>query len=253
VLAKRAYDAALGDRVVRRAARVIAVSAAERKQFGTLAIPPQRIRTLPNPVNLDEFDPPPQPGAFRRRIGWTSGRLVLFLGQLSPRKRVDVLVRAFARLDLGQESRLVIAGNDMGAAGRIRRVARETGVLDRTIFAGLLRAGERCEALADADVVVYPSQDEVFGLVPLEALLCHTPVVVADDSGCGEVVRNVGGGQLTPVGDPEILSRAIRAVLDDIQRWRAAAIDAAGRIGHLYGGDVVSASLEAVYSELVAA
>ena len=49
----------------------------------------------------------------------------------------------------------------MGAAQRARRLARELGVEGRTVFTGLLRGGERLEALADADVLVYPSQDEI--------------------------------------------------------------------------------------------
>ena len=88
------------------------------------------------------------------------------------------------------------------------------GVGERTTFVGLLTGRARLEALTDADVVVYPSADEVFGLVPLEALLCGTPVVVADDSGCGEVVGQLDGAQVVAVGDPQALAAAIEAVLE---------------------------------------
>jgi len=53
-------------------------------------------------------------------------------------------------------------------------------------------------ALADADIVVYPSRDEAFGLVPLEALQAGTPVVVCNDSGCGEIISGIDGGLLVP-------------------------------------------------------
>src|SRR4029077_13908237 len=131
-------------------------------------------------------------------------------------------------------ARLVIAGNDMGAAGEARRAARALGVAEQTIFTGLLSGRERLEALTDADVVVYPSQDEVFGLVPLEALLTGTPVIVADDSGCGEIVGRCGGSQVIPVGDVDHLARAIDRVIEDPAAWRAAAEAAIPRIRREY-------------------
>ncbi len=105
-----------------------------------------------------------------------------FLGKITPRKRVDHLIRAFARLRTPGAT-LVVAGNDMGAASTARAAAREAGVGDRTHFVGLLEGAGRLELLADADVVVYPSEHEIFGLVPLEALLVGTPVVVVERLG----------------------------------------------------------------------
>ena len=147
----------------------------------------------------------------------------------------------------------MIAGNDMGAGADTRSLVRSLGLEARTVFTGLLRGQERLDALADADVVVYPSQDEVFGLVPLEALLSGTPVIVADDSGCGEIVRQTGGGQVVPLGDVDALARAIATMLDAPAEWRAATGPAAGRIRAAFGEDVVCAGIEQLYSEMVAA
>jgi len=116
-----------------------------------------------------------------------------------------------------------------------------------------LRGQERLDALADADVVVYPSQDEVFGLVPLEALLAGTPVIVAGDSGCGEIVRQTGGGQVVPPGNVDALARAIATMLDAPAEWRAATGPAAGRIRAAFGEDVVCTRIEQLYNEMVVA
>src|SRR5438477_176357 len=78
---------------------------------------------------------------------------------------------------------LVVAGNDRGALGDAQSLVKRLGLGFRVVFTGLLACRERLEALADADVVAYVSEHEVFGLVPLEALLAGTPVVVGDDSG----------------------------------------------------------------------
>ena len=85
----------------------------------------------------------------------------------------------------------------------------------------------------------------------LEALLSGTPVIVADDSGCGEIVRWTGGGQVVALGDVNALARAISATLDGIADWRAAAAPAAGRIRATFGQDVVCAQIEHVYREMI--
>jgi glycosyltransferase involved in cell wall biosynthesis len=116
-----------------------------------------------------------------------------------------------------------------------------------------LRGQERLEALADADVLVYPSQEEIFGLVPLEAILSGTPVIVADDSGCGEIVSRTGGGQVVPAGDVDALARAISAILDAPSSWRAATVPAASLVRATFGDAIVCAQLEHVYTDMVAA
>ncbi len=249
-LAKRLFDAVAGSRVLRDAARLIAVSQAERDQLRSVGVGAEEIRIIPNPISVEEFEPPPVRGGFRRTIAAGARPLVLFLGQISPRKRVDVLVRAFALLSR-PDARLVIAGNDAGAARPARRLAQTLGIGGQVIFPGLLRGQERLAALADADIVVYPSQDEVFGLVPVEALLCGTPVAVAGDCGCAEVVGSMGGGHVVPLGDHVALARAIETTLRRPRRWRAAADAAAARIRATYARDRVCAQMDAVYRELV--
>jgi glycosyltransferase involved in cell wall biosynthesis len=249
-LSKLAFDLVAGRRVLDDAARVVAVSKAECRQLADLGVPAEAIRLIPNPLDLSEFAQPPVPGVFRGRFGLPAGRVVLFLGKLTPRKRLDVLVRAFART-ARTDTFLVIAGNDMGALGATQSIVRTLGLDNRTFFTGLLRGQERLDALAAADVVVYPSEHEIFGLVPLEALLSGTPVVVADDSGCGEIVGATGGGRVVALGDAVALAGAIDEVLSDPARWRREAADAATRVRTLYGDEVVCARLEQLYCELV--
>ena len=251
-LAKLAFDVLAGHRVLNAATRVLAVTDSERQQLRKLGVRSQAIDVVPNPIDLDEFSVRVAPGAFRRRIGVNGTPLVLFLGKLTPRKRLDVLVRAFARLRR-PDARLVVAGNDMGAGAAAEALSRSLGLNERTIFTGLLRERERLEALADADVLVYPSQNEIFGLVPLESLLVGTPVVVAGDSGCGEVVRATGGGEVVPAGDVDALAAAIDGVLKAPAHWKAAAAAAAGRVRSSYGAGAVCSQLEHLYNDIVGA
>jgi glycosyltransferase involved in cell wall biosynthesis len=85
---------------------------------------------------------------------------------------------------------------------------------DMSIFTGLLRGAQKKAAYVDANVTIYPSEYEIFGLVPFESILCGTPVVVSDDSGCGEIIGGANIGETVPYGQPELLAQSIARVLD---------------------------------------
>ncbi len=219
--AKRIWDLALGGPVLRRCDLFIAVSLAEVAQLQRAGIGRDRIRHVPNGIDLAEFERRPPRGAFRRRLGIDGAAMVLYLGKITPRKGVDHLLQAFARLDL-PGAHLVIAGNDMtGELPRLRRLGRRLGLADRAHFVGLLRGKERLRALRDADVLVYPSTREIFGLVPFEGLLSGTPVIVGDDCGCGELVARARAGFLVPFGDAASLARQMAVLLTDRPAGRA--------------------------------
>jgi glycosyltransferase involved in cell wall biosynthesis len=247
---KRAWDTVWGRRDLSAAAAVVAVSRAEQAQLLGMGVEASRIRLIPNPVDLDECAARPERGAFRRRHELGNVPLVAFLGKITPRKRLDVLLAAMRRLE--RPTRLVIAGNDMGGGAAARRLAAALGIADSTDFVGLVTGSARLELLSDADVVVYPSADEVFGLVPLEALLCGTPVIVADDSGCGDIVRQLDGGQVVAVGEPAPLSAAIDRVLGAPQQWRIRAASGAVQVAERFGGSVIAEQVDALYREILA-
>jgi glycosyltransferase involved in cell wall biosynthesis len=248
-LAKWVFDHSLGLGVFENAARWIAISDAEQRQLIELGTPAERIRTVPSALDLDELDLIPR-GQLRARLGMRDEPLVVYLGQLIPRKRVDVLIHAFATL-ARPEARLVIVGPDMGSGPELRELVRRLHLSETVTFLDTLAGQARLAALADADVVAYASEDEVLGLVPLEALLCGTPVVVGNDCGSGETITKVTGGRVVPVGDAPALARALGEILDGQGRWRGVACQAqpAVRIG--FGSAGVAERLDEVYFEVV--
>ncbi len=206
VAAKAVWDLLVSGHVPRGADRLIAVSRAEAARFVQQGVSPDRVSTIPNGLMLEEFDELPRAGSFRSRWG-IEGRIVAYLGQVSPRKGVEHLVECFNEVP---DATLVIGGNDMGAMSHARSKADS-----RVVFTGLLEGPERLSLLVDADVLAYPSTDEVFGLVPFEGLMCGTPVVVGGDCGCGELIAQAGAGLLVRHADVEGLRARIRTLLDD--------------------------------------
>jgi len=250
VRAKQLFALTAGRSMLPRAARITAVSRAEVVQLCGMGIDESTIVHIPNPIDEMEFDRPVDGDGYRRRVGVGNRPVVLFLGKLTPRKGVDDLVRAFASLR-DTRATLIIAGNDMGAGVSIVSLVRSLALEPRVIHAGLLTGSARLDALAAADVVVYPSRDEIFGLVPLEALLAGTPVIVCNDSGCGEVITSTGGGLIVPPGEVRTLSTAIETVLDDVEAWRGRARTAGSAVRRRFGSEIICDQLESLYWEVV--
>jgi len=208
-----------GRPVMSAVSRWIAVSRAEINQFARAGVAADRIHLVYNGLDLGEFEDLPEQGAFRKEQGLSEGPLLLYLGKLTPRKGVDHLIAAMAQLQCS-DAQLVVAGNDMGVRVALEAQVNELGLDQRVRFVGLVTGDRRRSALADADLLVYPSSDEIFGLVPFEGLLAGTPAVVSDDCGCGELVAQARAGQLVRYGSPKALARALDLLLADEERCR---------------------------------
>jgi glycosyltransferase involved in cell wall biosynthesis len=156
-----------------------------------------------------------RPGAY--------GDYVLSVGRIESVKRVDLIVRALAKVPA--PVRLVVAGDGTQRAN-VERTALETGVADRVTFLGTVDDAQLVSLYADALAVVYPPFDEDFGYVTLESFLARKPVITCTDSGGPiEFVRDgVNGWICEP--HPEALAAAINDAARD--RARTARLGDAG-------------------------
>jgi glycosyltransferase involved in cell wall biosynthesis len=189
-----------------------------------LGVPRDRIVVTPEAIRPGALcAPADDPGQVARRLG-VAGDYALFTGTLEPRKNLDRLLQAFARLgdlDLG----LVVAGPPGWGADPGRRAA-ELGVGGRVVFAGYLADGELAALLAGARAFAFPSIYEGFGLPPLEAMAAGVPVVAARAGSLPEVL-----GEAPFWCDPfdvDSIAAALRAAATD-EGARAAAVRA-GRV-----------------------
>lgn len=147
--------------------------------------------------------------------------MILFLGTLEPRKNIVTLLEAYAllRRRKGFAHRLVIAGGKGWYYKEIDAAVERLGLRGEVFFPGFVPQDELALWYAAADLFVYPALYEGFGLPPLEAMACGTPVVVSSASSLPEVVGDAG--LLVDPHDPAALAQAMLAVLDDPARHQA--------------------------------
>lgn len=151
----------------------IAVSRTVERRLVDWGVPPERIVLIPNGIVAEEFR---YDGRLRdrTRAAWGVGAdtvVVGAVGRLEPGKRVDVLIRALARIP---RTVLVIVG-DGSARSTLTRLAHAAGVADRVVFTG--ETADVRPLLCGMDVVASASPEETFGLAILEALACGLPAV----------------------------------------------------------------------------
>ncbi len=146
------------------------------------------------------------------RAGW-SGRLVS-TGRFDPRKGFETVIRALPLLP--DDTTLALWGRGGEAEqARLRGIAADLGVADRVTL-GSLERDEMPAAYAAGDLFVFPSEwAEPFGLVPVEAMACGTPVVATGVGGSSEFLHDGGNCLLFRPGDAEDLARVVKRVASD--------------------------------------
>ena len=219
---------------------------------------PAHLRSVPCGVDTEAFRPGDKAAA-RQRLGLPAHEfIVLQLGRLVPRKGVDNVIRAVARLHDAIPARLVVVGGDSDAPdervtpeiGRLRRLAQELGAAERVQFAGRRDRSALRDWYVAADVFVSTPWYEPFGITPLEAMACGTPVVGAAVGGIAHTVVDGVTGFLVPPHDPAAL--ASRLALLHEQPFLGNAFGLAGlrRVRSRFTWDIVARQLAGVYEEL---
>lgn len=198
---------------VHKARRVIAVSESTKQDLiQRYDLAPARIDVVHNGVD-GNFRPLPagQVAAFRQERGLPD-QFILFVGTLEPRKNVVRLVEAYARLPKERPPLMLVGGKGWFYDEIYDRV-EGLGLSEEVHFVGYVLAEELPWWYNAADLFVYPSLYEGFGLPPLEAMACGTAVIASTASSLPEVVGQAG--LLVDPSDIEALAVAMEEVLAD--------------------------------------
>lgn len=170
-----------------------------------------RLSVIPLAAETDRFFPAP-PGEDRYEVTGITGPYILFVSALWTYKNASALVEAYVRLarENGIEQLLVLCGKDGGDLENCREIAADAGMLDRVVFTGHTRDPRLPALYRHADLFVYPSLVESFGLPLLEAMASGAPVVASDRWAIPEVC---GGAARICEPTPESLAEAMHEVL----------------------------------------
>jgi D-inositol-3-phosphate glycosyltransferase len=194
---------------------IIAATAREKAALNLYYdVPPEKVSVIPCGVNLELFKPGDKTTA-RKKLGLGSGKIILFVGRVERLKGIDKLIQALPYLD-DIKPRLVIVGEDGNRPGEIKNLknlAERLGLTDSITFTGLVDYEKLPDYYNAADVFVFPSYYESFGLAPLESLACGTPVVATNVGDLTNIVRQGQTGYILTDNEPRQLVEKIALVL----------------------------------------
>ncbi len=176
---------------------------------------PETISIIPCGVNLDIFRIIEKEIA-RNSLGFNGEGIILFVGRIVPIKGIDKLLMALNHLENIERLRLLVIGGDKNCqdeVNRLRRLSKSLKIESSVTFLGLVEQEKLPYFYSAADVCVFPSHNESFGLVALESLACGTPVVATDVGGIRSVVRDGETGYIVLDNAPQLLAEKITLAL----------------------------------------
>ncbi|MPZ13118.1 MAG: glycosyltransferase [Chloroflexi bacterium] len=252
------------DRVVREADHIIAECPQDEDDLiRYYNADPSRLSIIPCGFDPAEFWPLSKPLA-RVMLGFgTEERLVLQLGRMVRRKGVDNAIRGFARFQQCDPApaRLLVVGGESDEPdpeitpeiGRLKQVAEAEGVADRVTFVGRRGRDVLKYYYSAADVFVTTPWYEPFGITPVEAMACGTPVVGSDVGGVKFTVRDSETGYLVPPDDPEALGERLSQLFRHPSLRGVFGRRAVRRANDLFTWQRVANALAAVYEQVMVA
>jgi len=198
---------------------------------GIFQVPSDKLHVIPNGVNgVLPFLPPEELAAFRARYAADHEQVVFFMGRLVREKGVHILLDALAQVvRLYPNTKLIVSGEGPERDFLQNKVS-ELGLQERVCFTGFINDELRNRFLGIADVAVFPSTYEPFGIVALEAMAARVPVIVSNVGGFDEIIQHGINGLkfysgdanslvdnlLTLFGTPNLRSRLIQRARQDV-------------------------------------
>ncbi len=197
---------------IRKTTIALAVSYAEAKHYEEFGVPSERIRIVPNGIDLERFSPRASMSPLTSESGPGSDSIG-YVGRLDPIKGLLTLLKAFETVSLKTPGcKLTLVGPDFG----MRRTLMS--VVDRRRLSGVTFLGpvsyDRLPDIYRAlDVVVTPSLFEIFGMSSLEAMACGKPVVSTRVGGMSDLIQEGYNGYLVESEDDEALASRVNYLL----------------------------------------
>ena len=214
-------------------------------------LPFEKINIVPNGVNLTTFNNVDRDYEFRRRYAMDNEKIILFMGRLVYEKGVQHLISAMPKILNGyHDVKLVIAGKG-GMIGELKEQVRAMGIEEKVYFAGYLGGKDVSKMYKAADISVFPSTYEPFGIVALEAMLAERPVVVSDIGGLNEIVEHRENGMKSYAGNPNSIADSILELLYDHQLYDNVVKKAKNKVRNEYNWNKIAQDTHFIYQKAI--
>ena len=207
---------------LRRADAFIAISTAVRSEFLQLGVQPDRIRLVPNGVDIDVFAPPTEreKAATRERLGLPAEKVILaYSGRLTREKGLHMLLRAWRTIHQEHPDAhllLIGSGKDMplSCEDDLRASVLQDKLTSSVTFTGAVNRVH--DYLKCADIFVFPSRTEALGVALIEAMACELPAIGTDVGGIPDVIAHGVNGVLIRRDEEQDLISAARNLIEDV-------------------------------------
>lgn len=176
-------------------------------------LPFEKINVVPNGVNLNNFNGIERDYDFRRKYAMDNEKIILYIGRLVHEKGVQYLISAMPKIINGYNDTKLIIGGKGGMYDELKEQARNLGIENKVYFTGYLSSKEVKKMYKCADIAVFPSTYEPFGIVALESMLAGVPTVVSDIGGLNEIVDHGVDGMKSYAGNSNSIADSVLTLL----------------------------------------
>ncbi len=251
------------DRTIAAADRIIAECPQDKEDLTHLyQADPERVTVVPAGFDPREMQPIDRAAA-RKKLGLPENdRIILQLGRVVPRKGIDTVIHGLARLvrDYSIEACLLVVGGGSENPDpavtpeltRLMQIARKEKIASRVTFVGRRQRDVLKYYYSAADVFVSTPWYEPFGITPLEAMACGTPVIGSNVGGIKYSVVDGKTGFLVPPKDPDALAARLAEMFHDPAMRKRFSRQAIQRVQKHFTWDKVAHMLADVYEEVIA-
>ena len=176
-------------------------------------LPFEKINVIPNGINLNNFTGIEKDYDFRRKYAMDNEKIILYIGRLVYEKGIQHLIAAMPKIINGYNDTKLVIGGRGGMYDELREQARNLGIENKVYFTGYLSSKEVQKMYKCADIAVFPSTYEPFGIVALEAMLAGIPTVVSDIGGLNEIVDHGVNGMKSYAGNSNSIADSVLTLL----------------------------------------
>ncbi len=219
-----------------------------QRNFG---LPFEKINVIPNGVNLTMYSGIERDYDFRRNYATDNEKIILYAGRLVYEKGVQYLIGAMPKiLQNYHDSKLVIAGKG-GMIDELKAEVEHLGLGNKVYFTGYMDHKSLCKLYKCADIAVFPSTYEPFGIVALEGMLAGNPIVVSDIGGLNEIVEHGVNGMKSYAGNSNSIADSILTLLFDHKLCNEISKNAKNKVKELYNWTKIAQDTHFSYQKAI--